>query len=89
MILRSRADKCAKIEECFVVTVRIGVLCSMESPTERKEMRDVVDVVAQLLALRRFFLVSGFDILVKAHMLLWIAQSVFPKIFMGKSSCKI
>ncbi|KAH9718149.1 hypothetical protein KPL71_022100 [Citrus sinensis] len=37
----------------YVVPVRIGVLCSMESPTERMEMRDVVDVVAQLLALSR------------------------------------
>ncbi|KAH9668960.1 hypothetical protein KPL70_021596 [Citrus sinensis] len=32
----------AKTQECLNAIIRIGVLCSMESPFERMEMRDVV-----------------------------------------------
>ncbi|RWR78018.1 LRR.XII-like protein [Cinnamomum micranthum f. kanehirae] len=42
----------AKIQECLVSIVRIGVACSMESPGERMEM---IDVVKKLQALRDMF----------------------------------
>lgn len=35
-------DGRARAEDCFRTVIRIGVHCSMESPTERMEMRDVV-----------------------------------------------
>ncbi|KAL5817163.1 hypothetical protein ACOSQ3_025541 [Xanthoceras sorbifolium] len=41
------------IEECLVVVMRIGVLCTMESPAERMEM---IDVVAKLRSVRENFL---------------------------------
>ena len=37
----------AKIEECLATIVKIGVLCSMESPSERMQ---IIDVVAKLHA---------------------------------------
>ncbi|KAL9458806.1 hypothetical protein AB3S75_007644 [Citrus x aurantiifolia] len=40
----------AKVEECLVTVIRIGVACSMESPIERMEMRDVL---AKLCAARQ------------------------------------
>ncbi|KAH9669145.1 protein kinase domain-containing protein [Citrus sinensis] len=58
--LEARASNCgshrteiAKIEECLVAIVRIGVLCSMESPSERIQM---TDVVAKLCSARKIFL---------------------------------
>eukprot|EP00268_Persea_americana_P069381 TRINITY_DN9850_c0_g2_i1.p1 TRINITY_DN9850_c0_g2~~TRINITY_DN9850_c0_g2_i1.p1 ORF type:complete len:102 (+),score=19.80 TRINITY_DN9850_c0_g2_i1:77-382(+) len=42
----------AKIHECLVSIVRIGVACSIESPGERMEM---IDVVKKLQALRDMF----------------------------------
>ncbi|TXG49983.1 hypothetical protein EZV62_025858 [Acer yangbiense] len=42
-----------RIEECLVGVLRIGVVCSMESPAERMEM---TDVVAKLCAVRENFL---------------------------------
>ncbi|TXG74335.1 hypothetical protein EZV62_002914 [Acer yangbiense] len=39
-----------RMEECLVGALRIGVLCSMESPTDRIEM---TDVVAKLCAIMR------------------------------------
>ncbi|KAK0572173.1 hypothetical protein LWI29_027267 [Acer saccharum] len=41
------------MEECLVGAMRIGVLCSMESPTDRMEM---TDVVAKLCAIRENFI---------------------------------
>ncbi|TXG74323.1 hypothetical protein EZV62_002902 [Acer yangbiense] len=41
------------MEECLVGALRIGVLCSMESPADRMEM---TDVVAKLCAIRENFL---------------------------------
>ncbi|KAJ0084559.1 hypothetical protein Patl1_31129 [Pistacia atlantica] len=46
-------DARVKTEECLVSVVSIGVLCSMESPTDRMEM---TDVVAKLCAIRKKFL---------------------------------
>ena len=43
----------AKIEECLVIIVKIGVLCSSESPSERMQ---ITDVVAKLRAIRKIFL---------------------------------
>ncbi|KAL9459443.1 hypothetical protein AB3S75_002776 [Citrus x aurantiifolia] len=58
--LEARASNCgshrteiAKIEECLVAIVRIGVLCSMESPSERMQM---TDVVTKLCSARKIFL---------------------------------
>ncbi|TXG74300.1 hypothetical protein EZV62_002879 [Acer yangbiense] len=42
-----------RIEDCLVGSLRIGVLCSMESPVDRMEM---MDVVAKLCAIRENFL---------------------------------
>ncbi|TXG74333.1 hypothetical protein EZV62_002912 [Acer yangbiense] len=42
-----------RMEECLVGALRIGVLCSMESPADRMEM---TDVVAKLCAIRENFL---------------------------------
>ena len=42
-----------RIEECLGGSLRIGVLCSMESPADRMEM---MDVVAKLCAIRENFL---------------------------------
>ena len=42
-----------RMEECLVGVLRIGVLCSMESPADRMEM---MDVVAMLCAIRENFL---------------------------------
>ncbi|KAI9194876.1 hypothetical protein LWI28_009856 [Acer negundo] len=42
-----------RIEDCLVGSLRIGVLCSMESPADRMEM---MDVVAKLCAIRENFL---------------------------------
>ncbi|KAL9459519.1 hypothetical protein AB3S75_002840 [Citrus x aurantiifolia] len=42
-----------KVEECLNSIIRTGVLCSMESPFERMEMRDVV---AKLCHTRETFL---------------------------------
>ena len=42
-----------RIEDCLVGSLRIGVLCSMESPADRMEM---TDVVAKLCAIRENFL---------------------------------
>ncbi|KAJ0084560.1 hypothetical protein Patl1_31128 [Pistacia atlantica] len=47
-----------RIEECLVSVVSIGVLCSMESPTDRMEM---TDVVAKLCAIRKKFLGNRID----------------------------
>ncbi|XP_006492203.2 probable LRR receptor-like serine/threonine-protein kinase At3g47570 isoform X2 [Citrus sinensis] len=46
-------DGRARAEDCFETVIRIGVHCSMESPTERMEMRDVV---ARLCHARETFL---------------------------------
>ncbi|KAH9669160.1 Integrase catalytic domain-containing protein [Citrus sinensis] len=43
----------AKIEECLVIIVKIGVLCSSESPSGRMQ---IIDVVAKLRAVRKIFL---------------------------------
>ncbi|KAK9233130.1 hypothetical protein WN943_023379 [Citrus x changshan-huyou] len=48
-----REDKRVKTEECLNAIIRTGVLCSMESPFERMEMRDVV---AKLCHTRETFL---------------------------------
>ena len=48
-----RGDGRDRIEECLVGILRIGVVCSMESPAERMEM---TDVVAKLCAVREKFL---------------------------------
>ncbi|TXG74305.1 hypothetical protein EZV62_002884 [Acer yangbiense] len=42
-----------RMEECLVGALRIGVVCSMESPADRMEM---TDVVAKLCAIRENFL---------------------------------
>ncbi|KAK2641306.1 hypothetical protein Ddye_023069 [Dipteronia dyeriana] len=42
-----------RIEDCLVGSLRIGVLCSMESPSDRMEM---TDVVVKLCAIRENFL---------------------------------
>ena len=42
-----------RIEDCLVGSLRIGVLCSMESPVDRMEMSDVV---AKLCAIKEKFL---------------------------------
>ena len=42
-----------RIEDCLVGSLRIGVLCSMESPADRMEM---MDVVAKLCAIKEKFL---------------------------------
>ncbi|KAL9459411.1 hypothetical protein AB3S75_002752 [Citrus x aurantiifolia] len=43
----------AKIEECLATIVKIGVLCSMESPSERMQ---IIDVVAKLRAAKEVFI---------------------------------
>ncbi|KAK9230233.1 hypothetical protein WN944_023200 [Citrus x changshan-huyou] len=48
-----REDRRAKLEECLNAIIRIGVLCSMESPFERMDMRDIV---AKLCHTRESFL---------------------------------
>ncbi|KAH9698771.1 putative receptor-like protein kinase [Citrus sinensis] len=48
----SRGGERVKIEECLVAVIRIGVVCSMESPTDRMQMRDVV---VKLCAAREAF----------------------------------
>ncbi|KAL5750482.1 hypothetical protein ACOSP7_025085 [Xanthoceras sorbifolium] len=50
-----RREEMSIIEECLVGVLRIGLLCSMESPVERMEM---TDVVAKLHAVRETFLSS-------------------------------
>ncbi|KAK4835634.1 hypothetical protein QYF36_012312 [Acer negundo] len=45
-----------RIEESLVGVMRIGVVCSMESPAERMEM---INVVAKLYAVWENFLVSA------------------------------
>ncbi|TXG49976.1 hypothetical protein EZV62_025851 [Acer yangbiense] len=50
---RRRGEGKDRIEECLVGILRIGVVCSMESPAERMEM---TDVVAKLRAVRENFL---------------------------------
>ncbi|KAL9422390.1 hypothetical protein AB3S75_034626 [Citrus x aurantiifolia] len=46
-------DGRARAEDCFRTVIRVGVHCSMESPTERMEMRDAV---AKLCHARETFL---------------------------------
>ena len=48
-----------RMEECLVGALRIGVLCSMESPADRMEM---TDVVAKLCAIRENFLSRTGDV---------------------------
>ncbi|GAY66122.1 hypothetical protein CUMW_246240 [Citrus unshiu] len=48
-----REDKRVKTEECLNAIIRTGVLCSMESPFKRMDMRDVV---AKLCHTRETFL---------------------------------
>ena len=48
-----RGERRGRIEECLVGVLRIGVVCSMESPAERMEM---TDVVAKLCSIRENFL---------------------------------
>lgn len=50
---RSCGDEILRTEECLVAVVETGVVCSMESPIERMEMRDVV---AKLCRARDTFL---------------------------------
>ncbi|XP_006470219.2 probable LRR receptor-like serine/threonine-protein kinase At3g47570 [Citrus sinensis] len=50
---RSCGDERLRTEECLVAVVETGVVCSMESPIERMEMRDVV---AKLCRARDTFL---------------------------------
>ncbi|KAK9225084.1 hypothetical protein WN943_010125 [Citrus x changshan-huyou] len=50
---RSCGDERLRTEECLVAVVETGVVCSMESPIERLEMRDVV---AKLCRARDTFL---------------------------------
>lgn len=50
---RSCGDQRLTTEECLVAVVETGVVCSMESPIERMEMRDVV---AKLCRVRDTFL---------------------------------
>ncbi|XP_031271077.1 putative receptor-like protein kinase At3g47110 isoform X2 [Pistacia vera] len=52
----SHAEKRERIEECLISVVRTGVLCSVESPTDRMGM---TDVVANLCAARKSFLDSN------------------------------
>ncbi|KAL9459436.1 hypothetical protein AB3S75_002771 [Citrus x aurantiifolia] len=49
---RNPKNERAKIEDCLVA-MRVGVLCSVESPFERMQM---TDVVAKLCAARKIFL---------------------------------
>ncbi|KAK2641342.1 hypothetical protein Ddye_023105 [Dipteronia dyeriana] len=51
--VRLHGEGRVRIEECLVGVLRIGVLCSMESPADRMEM---TDVVAKLCAIRENFL---------------------------------
>lgn len=50
---RNPKNERAKIEDCLVAIMRVGVLCSVESPFERMQM---TDVVAKLCAARKIFL---------------------------------
>lgn len=50
---RNPKNERAKIEDCLVAIMRVGVLCSVESPSERMQM---TDVVAKLCAARKIFL---------------------------------
>ncbi|TXG74316.1 hypothetical protein EZV62_002895 [Acer yangbiense] len=50
---RLHGEERVRMEECLVGALRIGVLCSMESPADRMEM---TDVVAKLCAIKENFL---------------------------------
>ncbi|KAH9669211.1 hypothetical protein KPL70_021694 [Citrus sinensis] len=51
-LLLDHENERIRIEECLVAVVRTGVFCSMESPSERIQM---TDVVAKLCAAREIF----------------------------------
>ncbi|XP_077227303.1 putative LRR receptor-like serine/threonine-protein kinase At3g47570 [Tasmannia lanceolata] len=53
---RSDGDKMQLIQECLVSLVRIGVVCSLESPRERMEMSDVAK---EMQVIRDIFLGVG------------------------------
>ncbi|GAY33377.1 hypothetical protein CUMW_275020, partial [Citrus unshiu] len=50
---RSHENEIIRIEECLVAVVRTGVACSMESPSERMQM---TEVVTKLCAVRDIFI---------------------------------
>ncbi|ESR41079.1 hypothetical protein CICLE_v10027381mg [Citrus x clementina] len=50
---RSHENEIIRIEECLVAVVRTGVACSMESPSERMQM---TEVVTKLSAVREIFI---------------------------------
>ena len=52
-LLLDHENERIRIEECLVAVVRTGVFCSMESPSERIQM---TDVVAKLCSARKIFL---------------------------------
>ncbi|XP_077225758.1 receptor kinase-like protein Xa21 [Tasmannia lanceolata] len=49
-------DKIRRLQECLVSLVRIGVVCSAESPRERMEM---ADVVKEMCSIRNIYLGAG------------------------------
>ncbi|KAL9462313.1 hypothetical protein AB3S75_000341 [Citrus x aurantiifolia] len=50
---RSHENEIIRMEECLVAVVRTGVACSMESPSERMQM---TEVVTKLSAVREIFI---------------------------------
>lgn len=53
---RSHETERARIKECLVAVVRVGVICLMESPSERIQ---TIDVKAKLRAVREIFISSS------------------------------
>ncbi|KAD5961598.1 hypothetical protein E3N88_13071 [Mikania micrantha] len=47
--IREEANMKTIIEECVVSTVKIGVLCSMDSPTQRMDIKNVVHELQHIL----------------------------------------
>lgn len=47
--MKSRVAKAKKIEECLVLTVNIGVSCSVESPPDRMNIKTVVHELQHIL----------------------------------------
>uniref|UniRef100_A0A251UDG8 Protein kinase domain-containing protein n=1 Tax=Helianthus annuus TaxID=4232 RepID=A0A251UDG8_HELAN len=49
IVLQNNEENAKKIEECLTLTIKIGVACSMDSPTQRMDVKKVVRELQRIL----------------------------------------